>query len=152
MTHVAAALVAALCLASLLLSGCATAGARKSDDEALHARTVGSTGTVNRFNLKSWSAPNDHTVILTTTDGTRYRAETLGPCNGLDFAQGIGFTNHGGFDQIDRFSSVVLGDGMRCPFQSFEKLVAPESKALDAYEKAGEKPQDPPAKQDSRPK
>jgi hypothetical protein len=153
----AAARVSALCLASLLLYACATSGAQsrtaQSDEEAVHARTEGSDATVNRFNLKSWSAPNDHTVILTTRDGSRYRAETLGPCFGLDFANGVAFANRGAFNSIDRFSSVVLSDGRRCPFQSFEKLVAPESKALDAYEKAGEKAQsDPAAKEDSRPK
>jgi Family of unknown function (DUF6491) len=143
MTRMATALVAATGLIALVLSGCSSTGAGKRasrDDEALRARTTGGTAIVNRFNLDSWSAPNDHTVILRTRDGTRFRAETMGPCLGLDFAQGVGFSNRGGLGQIDRFSSVVLNDGTRCPFQSFEQLVPPESKALDAYEKADEKP------------
>jgi hypothetical protein len=52
--------------------------------------------------------------------------------------------NRGGFNQIDRTSSVVLADGTRCPFQSFDQIRSPESRALDSYEKAGEAP-----KQDS---
>jgi hypothetical protein len=141
MTRMAA--VVATVLISLCLFGCQTTAAQRraaQSDADLQARVEGGSSTVQRFNLKDWSAPNDHTVILVTNDGTRYRAETLGPCMGLDFAHGIAFANRGGFNQIDRFSSVVLTDGTRCPFQSFDKLKAPESKALDAYEKADEKP------------
>ena len=50
-------------------------------------------------------------VIVVADDGTRYRAETLGPCQGLDFSNRVAFVNRGGFQQIDRFSSVELGDG-----------------------------------------
>ena len=154
MTRMAATVVAATCLIPLILSGCSTSKGRSSQSEAdLTARVAGGSSQVQRFNLKDWSALNDHTIILVTNDGTRYRAETLGPCMGLDFAHGVAFVNRGGFNQIDRFSSVVLSDGTRCPFQSFDKLVPPESKALDDYEKAGEKPpQGPSGKDDSKPK
>ncbi len=143
MTRMAAAVVAATGLIPLILSGCATTAAQRraaQSDADLQARVAGGSSTVQRFNLRDWSAPNDHTVILVTNDGTRYRAETLGPCMGLDFAHGVAFVSRGGFNQIDRFSSVMLNDGTRCPFQSFDKLLAPESKALDSYEKAAEKP------------
>ncbi len=153
-TCVAAAM--ATVLIPLTLSGCSTSNpkARSSQSEADRtARVAAGSAQVQRFNLKDWSALNDHTIILITNDGTRYRAETLGPCMGLDFAHGVAFVNRGGFNQIDRFSSVVLSDGTRCPFQSFDKLVPPESKALDDYEKAGEKPpQSPSGKDDPKPK
>src|SRR5690349_2074231 len=71
MTRMATALVAATGLIALVLSGCSSTGAGKRasrDDEALRARTTGGTAIVNRFNLDSWSAPNDHTVILRTRD------------------------------------------------------------------------------------
>ena len=71
-------------------------------------------------------------------DGTRYRAETLGPCIGLGFTTSLAFVSRGGFDQVDRFSSVVLPDGTRCAFQSFDRLVSPERQALDRYEKSEE--------------
>ena len=76
--------------------------------------------------------------VTNPTDGTRYRAETMGPCLGLDFATRLAFVNRGGFNNIDRFSSVVLADGTRCGFQSFDQLKSPDSKALDEYEKAAE--------------
>jgi hypothetical protein len=156
MTRMAAA--AATVLIPLIVSGCSTSNSKSrssQSDADLSARTAGGSAQVQRFNVKDWSAPNDHTVVLITNDGTRYRAETLGPCMGLDFAHSLAFVNRGGFNQIDRFSSVVLADGTRCPFQTFDKLVPPESKALDDYEKAGEKPPQGASgkdKDDSKPK
>jgi hypothetical protein len=98
---------------------------------------------IPRYRIRDWSAPNDHTLIVIADDGTRYRAETFGPCFGLDFANRLAFVNKGGFEQVDRYSSVVLGDGTRCAFQSFDRLKPPEAKALDSYEKAQEaKPED----------
>jgi hypothetical protein len=93
---------------------------------------------VMRYRIKDWSAPNDHTLIIVTQDGTRFRAETFGPCQGLAFTTRVGFVNRGGFNQIDRTSSVVLADGTRCPFQSFDEIRSAESKALDSYERSGE--------------
>jgi hypothetical protein len=142
MTRMAAAAVAATCLSSLLLAGCATRNpdsqdARDQADARAAQITKPSTG-VMRYRIHDWTALDDHTLIIETADGTKFRAETLGPCPGLAFTTRVGFVNRGGFNQIDRTSSVVLADGTRCPFQSFEPLRTPESQALDAYEKAGE--------------
>jgi hypothetical protein len=147
MTRMAAAAVAATCLTPVMLSGCATqeertARAEREEAERTAPVTRPSAG-VQRFRIKDWSAPDDHTLIITTNDGTKFRAETLGPCNGLAFTTRVGFVNRGNFNQIDRTSSVVLADGTRCPFQSFDEIRSAESKALDAYEKAPEsKPAD----------
>jgi hypothetical protein len=139
MTRMAAAAVAAACLTPL--AGCATkgSGSRAEQEQAdLNAPITQASSGVQRFRIKDWSAPDDHTVIIVTNDGTRFRAETLGPCMGLAFATRLGFVNRGNFNQIDRTSSVVLGDGTRCPFQSFDEIRSAESKALDSYEKAPE--------------
>jgi len=139
MTRMAAAAVAATCL--IPLTGCATkdASSRAAREQAdLHAPITKASSGVQRFRIKDWSAPDDHTVILVTHDGTKFRAETLGPCTGLAFATRVGFVNRGGFNQIDRTSSVVLDDGTRCPFQSFDEIRSAESQALDSYEKAPE--------------
>ena len=142
MTRMAAAAVAAAtCLTPLMLVGCATksSGSRAEQEQAdLNAPITQASSGVQRFRIKDWSAPDDHTVIIVTNDGTRFRAETLGPCMGLAFATRLGFVNRGNFNQIDRTSSVVLGDGTRCPFQSFDEIRSAESKALDSYEKAPE--------------
>jgi hypothetical protein len=123
-------------LTSLALAGCATNSSSHSPS-ADNLQTAGGDATLQSYRIRSWSAPNDHTVLLESSDGTRYKAETIGPCFGLDFANRVGFSNRGGFNQIDRFSSLVLPDGTRCSFQSFSKVISPESKALDSFEKLG---------------
>jgi hypothetical protein len=142
MTRRAAVAVAATCLALLILPACATkeertARAEREEADRTAPVTKPSSG-VQRYRIKDWSAPDDHTLIITTNDGTRFRAETLGPCAGLAFTTRVGFVNRGNFNQIDRTSSVVLADGTRCPFQSFDEIRSAESKALDSYEKAPE--------------
>jgi hypothetical protein len=123
-----------------VIGGCASKGPRKPSAaaQAATAEVAASNAQLARFRIRDWSAPNDHMVIVVADDGTRYRAETMGPCLGLDFANRLAFVNKGGFEQVDRYSSVVLGDGTRCAFQSFDKLKAPEAKALDSYEKSKE--------------
>ena len=145
MTRMAAAAVAATCLTPLILVGCATKHPEsqdvrdQADAKAAAAATRASNG-VMRYRIHDWTAVNDHTLIIATADGTKFKAETLGPCPGLDFTNRVGFVNRGGFNQIDRTSSVVLADGTRCPIQSFDVVRTPESKALDAYEKGDEPP------------
>jgi Family of unknown function (DUF6491) len=142
MTRRAAAAVAATCLTPLILTGCATKderAARAAEDRAQATAPVAkSSASVMRYRIKDWAAINDHTLIVGTQDGTKYRAETFGPCQGLAFASQVGFVTRGGFNQVDRTSSVVLGDGTRCPFQSFDQIRTAESKALDSYEKSDE--------------
>ena len=121
-------------LTSLALAGCATNG-NSHTASADNLQTAGGDAALQSYRIRSWSAPNDHTVLLESSDGTRYKAETIGPCFGLDFANRVGFSNRGGFNQIDRFSSLVLPDGTRCSFQSFGKVISAESKALDSFEK-----------------
>jgi hypothetical protein len=132
----------------MALAACASqsSGKRSESAAAASAPIASSNAQVPGFRIKDWSAPDDHTVIVVSDDGTRYRAETMGPCLGLNFATRLAFVNRGGFEQVDRYSSVVLGDGTRCALQSFDKLQAPESKALDSYEKSAD-PQ--PAQEDS---
>ena len=142
MTRIAAAAVAATCLTPLILAGCVTrdgGNTRAARDQAdVKAPIIKPSSGIMRSRIKDWSAPNDHTVIIVTQDGTKFRAETFGPCEGLAFTSRVGFVNRGGFNQIDRTSSVVLADGTRCPFQSFDEIRSPESQALDSYEKSGE--------------
>ena len=139
----------AAALAFAALTACASKSTSHRDEVAdLNAQVAEPSAQLQRSRIRDWAAPNDHTIVMVSNDGTRFRAETLGPCPGLDFATRVAFVNRGGFQQIDRFSSVVLGDGTRCAFQTFDRLKAPESKALDSYEKSGEaRPQkDEPAK------
>jgi hypothetical protein len=130
--------LAAIAAVAVTLTACASKTPRqpREADAALTAPVADADAKLPRFQIRDWSAPNDHTIIVIANDGTRYRAETFGPCLGLDFANRLAFESRGGFEQVDRFSSVLLGDGTRCQFQSFGKLKAPETKALDDYEKS----------------
>jgi hypothetical protein len=135
------AALATITTAALALSACASGTARqpgvqeKADTTADVAQP---NAQIPRIRIRDWSVPNDHTIIVVSDDGTRYRAQTIGPCTGLNFTNRLAFVNRGGFQQIDRFSSVVLDDGTRCTFQSFDKLAPPEKKALDSYEQSKE--------------
>jgi hypothetical protein len=127
-----------------LLTGLAVAGCTANDSRHADARyeqakveTLSGDADLMSYRVKDFSAPNDHTLIIEGADGTHYRAETLGPCFGLGTAARLSFENRGGFQQIDRFSRVVLPDGTRCSFQNFSKIVSPETKALDSFERLG---------------
>jgi uncharacterized protein YceK len=149
LTRRAAAVIAATCLVPLVLSGCATKDSRRAQDQAdAEAPVAKASSSIQRYRIKDWSAPSDHVIIVITNDGTRFRAETLGRCPGLDFATSVAFVNTHGFSQIDRTASVQLQDGTRCAFQSFDEIRSAESKALDSYEKAGEKPKKEDPKKD----
>jgi hypothetical protein len=119
-----------------VLAGCATNGAsQRSEQASLQTSPVDAELMSNR--IRNWTAISDHELVLESMDGTRYRAETLGPCFGMTGAARLGFENRGGFQQIDRFSSVVMPDGQRCSFQNFNRVVSPASQALDNFEKLG---------------
>jgi hypothetical protein len=124
----------------VLLTACASgATERNAKTNAAATAKVDEAGArVPAFRIRDWAAVNDHMLVVTADDGTRYRAETIGPCLGLNFANRMAFVNRGGFEQVDRFSTVVLGDGTRCALQSFDKLVSAEAQALDSYEKSKE--------------
>jgi Family of unknown function (DUF6491) len=115
------------------LAGCATARAPREDLANLKTETASAQLPSNR--VRNWTALNDQTLIVESVDGARYKAEMAGPCIGLAQTVNLGFYNHGGFNQIDRFSSVVLPDGSRCPLATFNKVISPEASALDEYEK-----------------
>ena len=150
--HTVAAATGAMLAALLALTACQSSSRPPGRNDA-NAPVAEPNAQLYRSRIRSWTTPNDHTVVVIADDGTRYRAETMGPCQGLDFANRLAFVNRGGFQQIDRFSSVELGDGTRCSFMSFDKLKAPASSALDQYEKAGEaKPAEKPSGNDGEAK
>lgn len=123
-------------LAGLALAACASHGPSRYAESNL--ATDSRDAELTTFRLRNWSVVNDHTLLFESTDGTCYKAETFGPCMGLEFAPRVSFTNRGGFSQIDRFTSVMLPDGTRCSFQSFGRVVEPATKALDSFEKLGQ--------------
>lgn len=93
------------------------------------------------YRIRDWSAPSNDVLIVESIDGTRYRAQFMGPCTGLRFANTIGFITRG-TNELDRFAGIVLPDGTRCQFSSFQRAAPATAVAEGADEPARvEKPQ-----------
>jgi hypothetical protein len=125
-------------LAALALAGCASTAEESSSDSDVTPQMAADSAELQTYRIRSWSAPDDRTLIVEALDGTRYKAELLGPCFGLNFAQRIGFVNRG-INQLDRFAGVVLPDGTRCSFRSFNEIVTPATSARDAEREEAKK-------------
>jgi hypothetical protein len=125
-------------LAALALAGCAASTTESESASELTPQMAADSVQLQTYRIRNWSAPNDQTLIVESVDGTKYRAELLGNCLGLNFTTRLAFVNRGGFNQIDRFSGVVLPDGTRCSFRSFNEIVTPATSARDAEREAKE--------------
>jgi hypothetical protein len=124
-------------LAAMALAGCAGTP-EESGGADVTPQMAADSAELQTYRIRSWSAPNDRTLIVEALDGTRYKAELLAPCFGLDFANRIGFVNRG-INQLDRFAGVVLPDGTRCSFRSFNEIVTPATSARDAEREEAKK-------------
>jgi len=145
----AGGLVGAALAAALGLTACATQ--QSKENSPANIQTEAASAELRSDRIRNWTVLDDQTLLIESYDGTRYKAETMGACQGLSFATRLGFSNRGGFKTVDRFSSLMLPDGTRCPLATFNKVITPEKSALDSYEKA-EKDKDAAAekgKQDS---
>jgi hypothetical protein len=128
--------VSALTAAALGLAACATQRNAADPNNPANIQTETASAELRSDRVRNWTVLDDQNLIVEAYDGTRYKAEMMGACQGLSFATRLGFSNRGGFKTIDRFSSVLLPDGQRCPLASFNKVITPEKSALDSYEKA----------------
>jgi hypothetical protein len=120
-----------IALASLAIAGCATS-TPESETSELTPQMGRDSAELQTYRIRNWSAPDDKTLIVESVDGSKYKAELLGPCFGLNFATKLAFVNRGGINQIDRFGGVVLPDGTRCSFRSFDEIVTPATSAREA--------------------
>lgn len=122
--RIAAATAAAL--AATLLGACAasppTAKATAADQgESTITELMGhNDARLETYRISDWSARNDDSLIVKALDGSQYRATFMGHCIGLRFAETIGFMTRG-TSSLDHFSGIVLPDGTRCTFRSFER-------------------------------
>ena len=127
-------LMGAALAGALGLTGCATP--RSQADNPANLPTETASAELRSDRVRNWTVIDDQTMLVESYDGSKYKMEMMGACNGLSFATRLGFSNRGGFKTIDRFSSVLLPDGTRCPLAAFNKVIPPEKSALDSYEKA----------------
>lgn len=102
-------------------------------DSTSKTREIGKNATIafaSTDGIRDYSPDGNSALWIQDSGGKWYRAETLGPCRGLDIATGIGFvTSPSG--TLDRFSQIRV-EGRTCPLTSLVTSEAPPSKAKRA--------------------
>jgi hypothetical protein len=71
----------------------------------------------------NWQAVDRDTLLIEGRDRRWYRAELMGPCTDLPFAQAIGFQSNPTGD-FDKFSAVIVR-GQRCSLRSLTETAPP---------------------------
>jgi hypothetical protein len=80
-----------------------------------------------RFRLRDFRADSRDVVFLEDRNRNWYRAQVMGPCLDLPFAQAIGIDTRGSAS-FDRFSAIVVG-GERCQLVSLTRSGKPQKRA-----------------------
>jgi hypothetical protein len=79
---------------------------------------------VQGYRIDEWKALSNESLIIRTNDGKRYHATLMGRCIGLKAAETIAFVTRGE-RTVDRFAGIMLPDGSRCYFKTFEAISQP---------------------------
>ena len=121
-------------LAAMLATATSAAGAGPLDADAAPpaqpaaAASSSATGTppaaVQGYRIEDWKALSNESLIIRTNDGKRYRATLMGRCIGLKFTDTIAFVTRGE-RTVDRYAGIMLPDGSRCYFKTFEAISQP---------------------------
>ena len=82
------------------------------------------TAAVQGYRIEDWKALSNESLVIRTNDGKRYRATLMGRCIGLKFTDTIAFVTRGE-RTVDRFAGIMLPDGSRCYFKTFEAISQP---------------------------
>jgi hypothetical protein len=78
---------------------------------------------VNFGGIRDWTANDDDTLYVESSQGRWYQVALAYPCSGLPFALRIGIDT-GGFDTLDSFSNIIV-DGQRYPVASVTRIASP---------------------------
>jgi hypothetical protein len=81
--------------------------------------------TFGSSDIKDWYAPDSRTLIINTYAHGRFKATLTGSCTGISSAETLGFTTMGPYE-LDRSTTVVLPDGVRCGFSDLSAMPAEE--------------------------
>lgn len=82
---------------------------------------------VNHGGVRNFSAAGDETLYIEDQHRRWYRADLMGYCPDLSFAQAIGFSTRGP-DTLDRFGTLIVR-GRRCAIKSLVESGPPPKKA-----------------------
>ena len=110
--------------ALLALAAPALAAARPAEPQA-------SIPFVNHGGVRNFEAVDSDTLYIEDQHRHWYRAELMGYCPDLGFAQAIGFETRGP-DTLDRFGTLIVR-GQRCPLKSLVASGPPPKKAKGAH-------------------
>lgn len=78
------------------------------------------------FRIRNFHAESREVIYLEDQSRRWYRAELIGPCTGLPFAQAIGIDTRGG-GSFDKFSAIVV-EGDRCQLTSLTRSEKPQKR------------------------
>ncbi|MGE4064380.1 MAG: DUF6491 family protein [Rhodospirillaceae bacterium] len=81
----------------------------------------------NLGNIRDFHAINDDTVFLQTRNRQWYRADLIGPCFGLPYANVIGVDSRP-MGTLDRFGTIIV-DGERCKIGSLTPSESPRQQS-----------------------
>jgi hypothetical protein len=103
-----------------VLAACATNGGAGADDSLSLTPSTDHT-RLAMYEIDKWSALSDKVMIVHSSTGERFRAEFFGVCPGLRMTEAMAF-EQSGTTGLDRYGGVLLSDGTRCRFRSFERI------------------------------
>jgi len=110
----------ALLLAAFVMIGAESCATKSTLPPALPRQASMPFG---RSDISTWAVTNDHTIYIQSINRQWYKADLMGACIDLPFAEHIGFEfNPDG--SFDRFSSIV-SHGQNCPLVSLTTTVPP---------------------------
>lgn len=128
---------AAMLVATMGLSACASGGLRDAEKLSLYRANAGeSVGSFNFFGrINGWTPLGDSALAVWTRPNEAWLLELHGPCQDLEYTQAIGLTSSGsrvyaGFDKVLVRSSNPIN--IPCSIRTIQPL---DVKALRASEK-----------------
>lgn len=63
--------------------------------------------------ISDWYAPDNETIVINTHGHGRFKGRFMNRCQGIRFAETLGFSTMGPYE-LDSSTSIVLPDGRRC--------------------------------------
>jgi hypothetical protein len=126
-----------VCVAAALLTVSALADDTAQRDARIPFANLGG--------IRDWSADGDRAIYIQASSGNWYRAELLGRCLDLPFANRVGFVAEPASGAFTRFSSILVR-GRECAVRSLTPSAPPSSKAKHWKDMQGAAPPEAPAK------
>ncbi len=108
---------------SAVLAGCAGG----ADYASARIGPQASIPFADHGNIRDFHAVNDDTVFLQARNRQWYRADLIGPCFGLPYANGIGIDARP-TGTLDRFGTIIV-EGERCKIGSLTPTESPRQQS-----------------------